>query len=180
LSEPDYAALQAAAEAEGLRIAVGALIVDASGRAFVHRRGWDRSLFPGCWDIVGGHVEPGEGMLEALAREVEEETGWRVAGTPVLVDVADWDGRREFDFLVDVEGDLSRPRLEVPQHVEFRWVGPDDLSLLDENLNVDGGMIRRLVELALRLQQVPGTGRVANEHVGGQSPDVAGENMAGA
>ena len=149
MSSPDLAALQAAAEAEGLRVAVGALVVDGEGRAFVHRRGPDRELFPGLWDIVGGHVEPGESMLEALAREVEEETGWRLVGTPVLAHVADWDGRREFDFLVDVEGDLSRPRLEVPEHVEFRWLGPDDLSLLDENRDVDGGAIRRLVELAL-------------------------------
>jgi 8-oxo-dGTP pyrophosphatase MutT (NUDIX family) len=119
-------------------------------------------------------VEPGEGLLDALAREIEEETGWTLVGTPTLVQVADWEGRREFDFLVDVEGDLSRPRLEVPQHVEFRWLGPSDLDLLDENQDVDGGQIRRLVELALRLtQQLPGTGRVANGHVGGQSADVA-------
>jgi 8-oxo-dGTP diphosphatase len=158
LSDPDYAGLQAAAEAERLRVAVGALVVDGEGRVFVHRRGPHRELYPDLWDIVGGHVEPGERMLEALAREVEEETGWRLVGTPVLVHVADWDGRREFDFLVDVEGDLSRPRLEVPQHVEFRWVGAGELSLLDENRDVDGGAIRRLVELALRLhEQVPGT-----------------------
>ena len=149
MSSPDFAALQARAEAEGLRVTVGALLVDEDGRAFVHRRGPDRSLFPGCWDIVGGHVEPGEGLLAALAREVEEETGWRVVGTPTLVHVSDWEGRREFDFLVDVEGDLGRPRLEVPKHVEFRWMGADDVSILAENRDIDGGMIRRLVELAL-------------------------------
>ena len=149
MSEPDYAALQSAAEAEGLRVAVGALIVDEHGRVFVHRRGWDRSLFPGCWDIVGGHVEAGEGMLEALVREVEEETGWRLAGMPSLIHVAEWQGRREFDFLVEVEGDLSRPRLEVPKHVEFRWVGPDDLALLAENRDLDDGLVRKIVELAL-------------------------------
>ena len=149
MSEPDYAALQAAAEADGLRVTVGALIVDDRGRAFVHRRGWDRELFPGCWDIVGGHVEPGESMLEALAREIEEETGWRLVGEPALVDVSEWKGRREFDFLVEVEGDLGRPRLELPQHIEFRWVSLEELPLLDENRIVDEGLVRRLVELAL-------------------------------
>jgi len=150
LSEPDYVALQAEAEAEGLRVTVGALIFDAAGRIFVHRRGWERSLFPGCWDIVGGHVEPGESMLEALAREVEEETGWRLVGTPTLVHVAEWLGRREFDFLVDVEGDLDNPRLELPEHIEFRWVQPAELLLLDETGYADEALIHRLEELTGR------------------------------
>ena len=128
-------------------MAVGALILDGAGRVFVHRRGWDRMLFPGCWDIVGGHVEPGEGMLDALAREVEEETGWRLVGTPVLAHVGEWEGRREFDFLVDVEGDLDNPRLEIPEHIDFRWVEPAELLVLDETGYVDDRLISWIAEL---------------------------------
>ncbi|TDD48740.1 NUDIX domain-containing protein, partial [Kribbella antibiotica] len=57
---------------------VGALIRDAAGRVYVHRRSPDRRLLPGLWDVVGGHVDPGEAPEEALRREVEEETGWVV------------------------------------------------------------------------------------------------------
>ncbi|MGV9272864.1 NUDIX hydrolase [Streptomyces griseosporeus] len=57
---------------------VGAVVLDGRGRAFAQRRGAGRRLFPDCWDIVGGHVEAGESLLEALAREVREETGWRL------------------------------------------------------------------------------------------------------
>jgi 8-oxo-dGTP diphosphatase len=157
----DLLSLQSDAEAEGRQCLAGALILDEQGRAFVHRRGWERSLFPGCWDIVGGHVEPGETLLEALEREVEEETGWRLTGTPALSYVGDWetsgeDGttcRREFDFVVEVDGDLANPRLEVPHHVEYRWLGRGELALLDENRGLDDGMIRQLVELALRRGQ---------------------------
>ena len=155
----DLDALQRAAEAEGRACVVGALILDGKGRVFVHRRGWDRSFLPGCWDVVGGHVEPGETLLEALAREVREETGWTVTGTPAHVHTLDWledeadptSRRREFDFLVAVEGDLSRPRLEWPQHVEWRWIGPNETELLDENRGLDHGMVRELVELAFTL-----------------------------
>ncbi len=146
----DFGALQAQAAADGRRGVVGALVLDPRGRAFVHRRGWDRRFLPGCWDIVGGHVEAGESLLAALARELAEETGWYLRGTPQLVHIVDWDDRREFDFLVDVEGDLARPRLESPKHVEFRWIGPQETELLDENRGEDGGLVRRLVELALR------------------------------
>ncbi len=154
----DYAALQADAEAEGRGCVVGALIVDARHRVYVHRRGFDRRFLPGCWDVVGGHVEPGETLLEALRREIQEETGWDLAGVPELVHVADWatdeadptSGRREFDFLVEVDGDLAHPRLERPKHIEWRWIAADDLAILDENRGQDAGLVRRLVELALQ------------------------------
>jgi 8-oxo-dGTP diphosphatase len=154
----DYRQLQAQAEADGRRCVVSGLILDPSGRAFVHRRSWERAFLPGGWDVAGGHVDAGETLLEALEREVWEETGWQVIGSPQLVYVADWTYddadptslRREFDFLVEVEGDLGRPRLERPQQIEFRWIGLEDLGVLDENGGRDQGIVRHLVELALR------------------------------
>lgn len=152
----DLAALQRQAESEGRHAVVGALICDPEGRVFVHRRGWERRLLPGCWDIVGGHVEAGED-LEVAAREIREETGWQLVGTPELIDVNDWETtdegqvhrRREFDFAVELAGDLSAPRLERPKHVEYRWIDSDTISLLDEYRAADDTLIRRLVELAL-------------------------------
>lgn len=78
-------------------------------------------------------------------------------GAPTLVHVEDWvapgasgpEPHREFDFLVEVDGDLERPRIEHPKHVEFRWVGPADVGVLDENRGADDGFIRRIVELTL-------------------------------
>ena len=99
----------------------------------------------------------GETLLEALDRELEEETGWRVLGEPELINVIDWQldstdpntGRREFDFMVNVEGDLARPRLELPKQVYFRWIDRSELALLDENRGKDDGVVRQLVEMAL-------------------------------
>ncbi len=173
-------ALQAVAEADGRQCVAGALVLDPAGRVFVQRRGPDRRFLPGCWDIVGGHVEAGESILDALAREVEEETGWRVDGTPTLAYVADWetsDGgrphrRREFDFVVAVAGDLARPRLEFPKQVEFRWLGPADTALLAENRGLDGGMVEQLVELAFRYAP---SGRSTHPHlIAYVDPAVAG------
>jgi 8-oxo-dGTP diphosphatase len=150
--------LQREAEADGRRPVVGALILDERGRVFVQRRGPDRAFLPNGWDLVGGHVEPGESLLEALRREVHEETGWAVVGEPQLVFVGDWwtdpddpsTARREFDFLVDVEGDLRRPALEWPKHTESRWIGSAEVGLLDENAGRDDGLVRHLAEMALR------------------------------
>ncbi|HEY7398397.1 MAG TPA: NUDIX domain-containing protein [Gaiellaceae bacterium] len=140
---------------------VAAVIVDSRGRAFVHRRGPDRALFPGYWDIPGGHLEPGESALMALGREVHEETGWRLKHVVAELGELTWTGddgieRRELDYLVEVTGDLSAPRLERPKHVEFDWVGLDGLDRLMENRGPEQALVldivRRGIETAMRLR----------------------------
>jgi 8-oxo-dGTP diphosphatase len=116
-------------------VVVGAVIVDAQMRAFVHRRGFERNLFPGAWDIPGGHVEAGETPLDALAREVAEETGWRLGRVLAELEETVWVGddgveRREYDFLIEVDGDTNSPRLERPEHIAFAWVDLEGLDRL--------------------------------------------------
>ncbi|MDG4806808.1 NUDIX domain-containing protein [Micromonospora sp. WMMD1120] len=135
---------------EPLRCA-GALIVDNDCRIFFQRRSPHRRLFPNCWDIVGGHVEPGEGITDALRREITEETGWVLAH--VLDQVGEYryvgdDGlaRIEHDFLVRVDGDLGHPRLEAGKHTEYRWLAEHEVAMLDEHRHVNDGLIRRIAE----------------------------------
>lgn len=139
---------------DGLLV-VAAVILDGEGRAFVHRRGAHRSLFPGCWDLPGGHVESGEAPLDALRREVEEETGWRLRRVVAELGETVWTGddgirRRELDYLVEVDGDLAAPRLEWPNHVEFAWVGPDDVDRLVEEGTPPAADVRSILERGLR------------------------------
>ena len=132
-------------------LVASALVVDDSGRIFFQKRSATRKRFPDTWDVVGGHLEPGETIEEALRREVTEETGWRVAA--VLGEVGTYryvgeDGltRHETSFLVRVDGDLEHPVLEEGKHTESRWLTEDDLDVLDFHAEVTGGMIRRLAE----------------------------------
>jgi mutator protein MutT len=87
---------------------VGALIRNDQGRVFVQRRASTRRVLPGIWDIVGGHIEAGETLQEALAREIREETGWILRHIGAQITDWEWDdcgvARREIDFLVEVEG----------------------------------------------------------------------------
>lgn len=69
-------------------VAAGALV---SGRRVLlcHRRP-DLSWYPDVWDLVGGHIEPGESAHTALVRECREELAIGVLHTePILVDTGD-------------------------------------------------------------------------------------------
>ncbi|MFI1864685.1 NUDIX hydrolase [Streptomyces jumonjinensis] len=124
------------------RLVVGALIRDPYDRIFVQRRSADRRLFPECWDVVGGAVEEGESLLDALRREIAEETGWRLRRVLARVAHEEWtaDGVRhiESDYVVEVDGDLSSPELERDKHTEFAWLAAEQVSLLDENARFGG------------------------------------------
>ncbi len=114
---------------------VGALIV-RDGRLFAHQRSFDRKLFPGCWDVAGGHVEDGEGLYDALFREVQEETGWEVDEVLGLAKVFEWPKgdkvMREYDFLVTVKG-RAEPQLEAGKVCGMRWIAEYEAEILDEN-----------------------------------------------
>lgn len=45
-----------------------------------------RGVYPGQWGLVGGGVEPNEGLTAALSREVYEETGLSI-GEPRLLEI---------------------------------------------------------------------------------------------
>ncbi|MFI7290601.1 NUDIX hydrolase [Streptomyces anulatus] len=124
------------------RRVVGALIRDPYDRIFVQRRSAGRRLFPGCWDIVGGAVEEGESLLDALRREIAEETGWQLRQVLARVAHEEWtaDGLRhiESDYVVEVDGDLSSPEIERDKHTEFTWIAADGVTLLDENTGRSG------------------------------------------
>lgn len=159
-SPGQLASFAARAREAGRRLVVGALITDPAGRIYVQRRSEERSLFPGCWDLVGGHVESGETLLEALAREVSEETGWQLAATDRVVEILDWsagDGvpRREVDLLVTVEGDLARPKLEPGKHSEGRWLARHELPLLLAGRKADDRWVHDVVERAFGLLAAP-------------------------
>lgn len=101
-------------------------VVLAGGRVLLVKRGSPPSQ--GLWSLPGGAVELGEGLRQACAREVAEETGLRVEVGP-LVEVVerifhDAQGRVEYHYvLLDYlcQGELIDPRAG-DDAAEARWV----------------------------------------------------------
>jgi 8-oxo-dGTP pyrophosphatase MutT (NUDIX family) len=140
---------------------VGAVILDAHQRAFIQRRSAHRRLFPDCWDIVGGHIEPGETPAEALRREITEETGWELREIVLPLGDCTWVGtdgetRHESDFLVAVDGDLDKPELEWDKHPEYRWISAAELDVLLENRKPGDVLLRDILANAFRTIKAAG------------------------
>nr|WP_106585260.1 NUDIX domain-containing protein [Murinocardiopsis flavida] len=140
---------------DGRTWVAGAVVIDGAGRAFTQRRSLQRRLFPGCWDAVGGHVEPGETMVAALRREIAEETGWTL--THILAEIhrlvwtpADGVARHEVDYLVRVDGDLDRPALEPGKHTEYAWIDESRLGVLETDRDPGDAFLLDIYTGALR------------------------------
>lgn len=110
-----------------LRDGVVAVLKDAQGRYLFIRRGLTLERSPGWWCFVGGQVEPGESLAEALGREMFEEVGLRVSVGNRIHESRSPNGEfRLHWFAAELEppGQNASPcPIEVE---EIRWLSPAD------------------------------------------------------
>jgi 8-oxo-dGTP diphosphatase len=105
-------------------VGVGAVVVD-QGRVLLVRRGTEP--LKGHWSLPGGLVELGEGLLDAVIREVREETGLIVEPLELieLLDRIHRDEKRVryhyviADYLCRVTGGALRAASDAE---DVRWV----------------------------------------------------------
>lgn len=105
-------------------------LVERDGRLLLGRRAHDPGA--GLWDLPGGFVAEGEHPLEALHRELAEETGLRIeVGELVGIWMQPYDGRSVLclTWLAQPVGGTEQAGDDL---VELRWFGPDELPGPDE------------------------------------------------
>ncbi|MET8704198.1 NUDIX hydrolase [Kitasatospora sp. NPDC004723] len=73
---------------ESIRYTADVVALTPDGRVLLIERG--KPPFASAWALPGGHVDPGETSRNAAARELEEETGVRVAAADLL-QLGAWD-----------------------------------------------------------------------------------------
>jgi predicted NUDIX family NTP pyrophosphohydrolase len=78
-----------------------------------------RNKDAGAWMIPKGMVEPGETPAEAALREFEEETGTRLTGSPIALDIVRQAGGKMVEAFA-AEGDLDPERITSVEF-EIEW-----------------------------------------------------------
>ena len=94
-------------------MAVAALV--RRGELLLGHRHPERRWYPDCWDLVGGHVEPGESAEQAVRRECREE---------IDVDVVE---------LRPLEVTFEDPAVEPHAFLVTRWRGEPRNAAPDEH-----------------------------------------------
>jgi 8-oxo-dGTP diphosphatase len=102
-------------------------VVIKRGRLLILKRRPDDDTYPGVWDCVGGHFEPGESAEDCILREAREEAGqeMKIVKVGPLIEYLDQYGRAVAVPFV-LRPDPNRP-VVVSEHSEYRWVRPGDL-----------------------------------------------------
>ena len=109
-------------------VAAAALVRD--GTVLLGHRHPARRYYPDCWDLVGGHVEPGESPVDAVRRECLEELAV-VVDDPRPVQLTFSDPAVEMHAFV-VTSWSGEPRNAAPdEHDELRFFAREELLGLD-------------------------------------------------
>ena len=115
------------------RVGVIALL-ERDGAVLVQRRADD-----GAWDFVGGRLDEDEAVLDALHREVHEETGLRIAEAELfaifsdptrVIEYPDGNICRLLSVVFRARPEAGEPRASV-ESLELCFVARDELAGLD-------------------------------------------------
>ena len=112
------------------RFVVGAVIVNDESILFVRRAQDD--FMGGIYELPSGKVDTGEGLIEALKREILEETNLTINNIIDLCDTFDYKSKsgiqtRQFNFVVSVSN-IDTIKLDPKEHDLSEWVKFEDIE----------------------------------------------------
>lgn len=100
-------------------------------KLFIAKRAETKQTWPGRYELIGGHVDPGETLEAALAREVREEIGVEVA-IGEIVGAFTYESEDTFKveiaYLCELADESAEPVLNPEDHSEAAWITKDELE----------------------------------------------------
>ena len=119
----------------------GALFIDRDGRVLLGLRAPWKKLWPRHWDTIGGRVEDGESVEDALVREAREEVGVTPTRFKLVATVRERQPEIHGDMLhhvyVVTEWHGGDPANVCDEHTELKWFTVDEMRQLTNIVDLD-------------------------------------------
>ena len=120
---------------------VGALLIGSDGKVLLGLRAPWKKAWPRHWDTIGGHVENGESLDDALIRELQEEVGV----TPTRFRLVATVRERQPDIYGDALHHVyavtrwqgGDPANICDEHTELKWFSVGEMRLLTNIVDAD-------------------------------------------
>jgi 8-oxo-dGTP diphosphatase len=120
---------------------VGALFIGADGKILLGLRSPSKKVWPNHWDTIGGRVEAGEGLEEALVREAREEVGVTPTRFRLIATVREKQPEIYGDALHHVYAVTGwqggEPANVCDEHTELKWFSVSEMRLLTNIVDCD-------------------------------------------
>ena len=117
------------------------MLIDPRGRILLGLRARHKLMAPEHWDIIGGHVEPGENPEDALVREILEELGVRPIRFRLLdslVGPSDGSALPTVHHVYSITAwEGGSPRNHCDEHTEIRWFTISEIRRLSNKTPFD-------------------------------------------
>ena len=136
-----------------LHMVVHVLVFNTKGELLLQKRSMDKDVAPGRWDTsVGGHVNSGEAVADAVMREIEEELGITTCDPKFLytyIHSNDYESELVYTYKCEYDGEIEFQQDEID---EVRSWGLDDIKgtigkgILSDNFEHEIGMYMNFVE----------------------------------
>ncbi|MDD2515947.1 MAG: NUDIX domain-containing protein [Candidatus Gracilibacteria bacterium] len=127
------------------KITACAYIYNENNEILVLRRSSEKELFPGLWEILGGHLEYGETLEEGLKREIKEELNLEIEiGEIVHVFTYVHPNKEkkkhyvEVDFLCKISNPDFEIKLNPKDHIEYKWLQEKDIDITKNDTEYNG------------------------------------------
>lgn len=123
--------------AEGQQIITASAFIhhnfDGVEKVFLPRRSMVKKFLPGAYELVGGHIDFGEDIVEGLKREALEELGMRITvGDPIYAFTYENKIKGSHSIEVIYFGTFLNPideiKISPDDHLEFGWFAENDLD----------------------------------------------------
>jgi len=104
------------------------LVIRCQGKFLLVQRSENDEIFPGFWQNMGGKIEIGETVENAIAREMEEEVGLKLESMPIFLHSYSW--KKDDDsptklgliFLIDLKGKIKNYQIRLCDELEkYDW-----------------------------------------------------------